>query len=93
LEREKSTSFLVGMPQGQMDLPLERPRCRWKCTIKVELEGIGWKSVNWVGVCQNKDKWRAVASTLMNLLFGFTQCGEFLDQSVELVCSQGRIFA
>jgi hypothetical protein len=46
-EREKiAIVILVGKPQGQIDLPLERPRCRWKCIIKVELAGIGWKSMN-----------------------------------------------
>jgi len=39
-ERKKAHVCLVGMPQGQIDLPLERARCRWKCIIKVELEGI-----------------------------------------------------
>jgi hypothetical protein len=42
----------MGMPQGQIDLPLERPRCRWKCIIKVELEVIGWKSVNSISVSE-----------------------------------------
>jgi len=92
MERKKTHVILVGMPQGQIDLPLERPRCRWKCIIKMELEGIGWKRVNWISVSQNTDKWRAVASTLMGL-FVFTQRRTFLDQSVELVCFQGRIFA
>jgi hypothetical protein len=63
------------MPQGQIDLPLERPKCRWKCIIKVELAGIGWKSVNWISVSQNTDKWRAVASILMNILFSHKRQG------------------
>ena len=55
---------LVGKPEGKR--PLERPRCRWEDNIKVDLEEVGRGCVAWMALAQNRDRWRALVSTVMN---------------------------
>jgi hypothetical protein len=42
--------------------PLGRPRRRW-----VDLLEIGWGGVDWIGLDQDRDKWRALVNAVMNL--------------------------
>jgi hypothetical protein len=44
-----------------------RPRCRWVDNIKMDLSEIGWGGVDWVGLAQERDKWRALVNVVMNL--------------------------
>jgi hypothetical protein len=48
--------LLVGKPEGKR--PLGRPRRRWTDNIKMGLLEIGWGSVDWIGLAQDRDKWR-----------------------------------
>jgi hypothetical protein len=57
--------ILVGMPEGKR--PLGRPRHRWVDNIKMDLREIGWVDMNWIDLAQNRDQWRALVNTLMNL--------------------------
>jgi hypothetical protein len=36
--------------------------------LKYILEEIGWDGMNWIDVAQDRDQWRALANTIMNLL-------------------------
>jgi hypothetical protein len=56
---------LVGNPEGKR--PLERPRRRWEDGIKMDLREIGWEGVEWINLAQDRDRWRAVVSAVMNL--------------------------
>jgi hypothetical protein len=56
---------LVGKPEGKS--PLERPRRRWEDGIKMDLREIGWGGVEWIQLAQDRDRWRAVVSAVMNL--------------------------
>jgi hypothetical protein len=57
---------LVGKPEGKR--PLERPRRRWEDGIKMDLRETGWGGcVEWIYLAQNRDRWRAVVSAVMNL--------------------------
>jgi hypothetical protein len=47
--------------------PLGRPRHRWVDNIKMDLLEIGWGDVNWIGLAQDRNKWRAVVNAVMNL--------------------------
>jgi hypothetical protein len=47
--------------------PLVRPRRRWKGNIKMDLTEIGWESMDWIHLYQNRDQWRALVGTVMNL--------------------------
>jgi hypothetical protein len=56
---------LVGRSEGKR--PLERPRCRWEDVIKMDLREIGWGSVKWIYLAQDRDHWRGLVNTVMNL--------------------------
>jgi hypothetical protein len=56
---------LVGRPKEKR--PLERPRRRWEDNIKMDLREIGIDGANWIRVAQNRVRWRASVSTIMNL--------------------------
>jgi hypothetical protein len=47
--------------------PLERPRRRWEDGIRMDLRDIGWGGVEWIRLAQDRDRWRAVVSAVMNL--------------------------
>jgi hypothetical protein len=55
----------VGKPEGKR--PLERPRCRWVDNIKMDLREIGWDGTNWIDLAQDRDQWRALVNTVMNI--------------------------
>jgi hypothetical protein len=55
----------VGKPEGKR--PLRRPRPRWGDNIKVDVREIGLGSVDWIRLGQDRDRWRAVVNTTMNL--------------------------
>jgi hypothetical protein len=55
---------LMGKPEGKR--PLERPRRRWEFGIRMDLRDIGWGSVGWIQLAQDRDRWRAVVNTVMN---------------------------
>jgi hypothetical protein len=47
--------------------PLGRPRCRWADNIKIDLRETGGGGMDWIDLAQNRDRWRAVVNTVMNL--------------------------
>jgi len=55
---------LVGKPEGKR--PLERPRRRWENNIKLDLREVG-EVGDWMELAQNRDRWRALVNTVMNL--------------------------
>jgi hypothetical protein len=55
----------VGNPEGSR--PLGRPRRRLEDNIKMELREIGWGAMDWIGLAQDRDRWRALVNTEMNL--------------------------
>jgi hypothetical protein len=55
----------VGKPEGKR--PLGRPRRIWVDNIKIDLLEIGWGSVDWIGLAQDRDKWRALVNAVMSL--------------------------
>jgi hypothetical protein len=56
---------LMGKPEGKR--PLRRPRRRWEDGIKMDLREIGWGSVEWIHLAQDRDRWRAVVNAVLNL--------------------------
>ena len=55
---------LVGKPEGKR--ALGRPRRRWEDNIKMDLEEVGRGCGDWMGLAQDRDRWRALVSTVMN---------------------------
>ena len=56
---------LVGKPEGKR--PLGRPRHRWEDNIKMDLQEVGCGGCgNWMELAQDRERWRALVSTVMN---------------------------
>jgi hypothetical protein len=55
---------LVGKPEGKR--LLERPRRRWEDNIRMDLQEVGRGYVDWMGLAQDRDGWRALVSAVMN---------------------------
>jgi hypothetical protein len=56
---------LVGKPEGKR--PLGRPRRRWEDNIRMDLQEVRWGYEDWIGLAQDRDRWRALVSAVMNL--------------------------
>jgi hypothetical protein len=52
--------ILVGRPLG-------RPRHRWEDNIKMDLQEVGWGGMDWIDMAQDRERWRALVSVVMNL--------------------------
>jgi hypothetical protein len=50
-----------------VDRPLGRPRRRWEDNIKMDLQEVGWGGMDWIDMAQDRVRWRAVVSAVMNL--------------------------
>jgi hypothetical protein len=59
-------NILVGRPEGRR--PLGRPRRRWEGNIKMDLRETGFGDVDWIDLAQDRDRWRNLVNTVMNLL-------------------------
>jgi hypothetical protein len=55
----------VGKPEGKR--PLGRPRCRWVNNIKIDLRETRWDGMDWIDLAQDRNQWRALVNTVMNL--------------------------
>jgi hypothetical protein len=58
-------NLMVGKSEGK--ILLGRPRCRWVDNIRMDLVEVGWGNVDWIGLAQDTDKWRALVNSVMNL--------------------------
>jgi len=56
---------LVGKPEGKS--PLGRPRRRWVDNIRIYLQEVGCGFMDWIGLAQDRDRWRTLVSAVMNL--------------------------
>jgi hypothetical protein len=56
---------LIGKPE--IKRPLGRPRRRWDDGIRMDLREIGWGSVDWIQLAQDRDRWLSLVNTVMNL--------------------------
>ena len=63
--RRSAFKILTGKPTGKR--PLGRPRRRWEDNIRMYLEEIGYSAGNWVDSAQDRDYWRTLVNTALNL--------------------------
>jgi hypothetical protein len=67
LEKRNAYRLLVGNPEGKR--PLGRPIRRRVDNIKMDLGGVGWGDLSWIGLAQDRNRWRALVNVVMNLRF------------------------
>jgi hypothetical protein len=65
-EKRIAYRLLVGKPEGKK--PLGRPRHRWVDNIRMYLGEVGWGGVDWVGLTQDRNRWRTLVKSALNLL-------------------------
>jgi len=56
---------LVGKPEEKR--PLGRPRRRWVVNIRTDLQEVGCGYMDWIGLAQDRDRWRTLVNAVMNL--------------------------
>jgi hypothetical protein len=64
-ETRNAYRLLVGKPEGKK--PLGRPRRRWVHNISMDLGEVGWGDVDWIGLAQDRNRWRALVNSVLNL--------------------------
>jgi hypothetical protein len=64
-EKRNAYRLLVGKPEGKR--PLGRPRRRWVDNIRMDLVEVGWGGVDWIDLAQDRNRWRALVNSLLNL--------------------------
>jgi hypothetical protein len=64
-EKRNDYRLLVGKPEGRR--PLGRPRHRWVDNIMMDLGEVRWGDVDWIGLAQNRNRWRALVNSVLNL--------------------------
>jgi hypothetical protein len=64
-EKGNSYRLLVGKPEGRR--PLGRPRRRCFDNIRMDLVEMGWGDVDWIGLAQDRGRWRAPVNSVLNL--------------------------
>jgi hypothetical protein len=64
-EKRNACRLLVGKPEGKR--PLGRPRRRLVDNIRMDLGEVEWSDVDWIGLAQDRNRWRAVVNSVLNL--------------------------
>jgi hypothetical protein len=64
-EKRYAYRLLVGKPEGRR--PLGRPRRRWLNNIRMDLVEVGCGDVDWIGLAQDRDRWRALVISVLNM--------------------------
>ena len=64
-EERGAYSVLVGKSEGKRTLG--RPRRRWVDNIRMDLQEVGCGYVDWIGLAQDRDRWRRLVTAVMNL--------------------------
>jgi hypothetical protein len=65
-EKRNAYRILVGKPERKR--PLGRSRHRWVESIEINFREIGWGGMDWIDLVQDRNQWRALVNTVMNLL-------------------------
>jgi hypothetical protein len=64
-EKRNAYRLLVGRPEGKR--PLGRPRHRWVDHIRMDLGEVRWGDEDWIGLAQDRNRWRALVNLVLNL--------------------------
>jgi hypothetical protein len=64
-ENRNAYRLLVGKPEGRR--PLGRPRRKGVDNIRMDLGEVGWGDVDWIGLAKDRNRWRALVNSVLNL--------------------------
>jgi hypothetical protein len=64
-EKRHVCRLLVGKLEGKR--PLARPRRRWLDNIRMDLGKVGWGDVDWIGLAKDRNRWRALVNSVLNI--------------------------
>jgi hypothetical protein len=64
-EKRNAYGLLVGKPEGKR--PLGKPRLRRVYNIRMDLVEVGWGDVDWIGLAKDRNRWRALVNSVLNL--------------------------
>jgi hypothetical protein len=64
-EKRNAYRLLLGKPEGKRSLG--RPRRRWVDNITMDLGEVGWGYVDWIGLAKDRNRWRALVNSVLNL--------------------------
>jgi hypothetical protein len=64
-EKRNAYRLLEGKPEGKR--PLGRPRRRWVDNIRMDLREVGCGDVDWIGLAEDRNRWRALMNAVMNV--------------------------
>jgi hypothetical protein len=64
-DEEQHVEVVGGKARGKE--PLGRPRRRWLYNIRMDLVELEWGDVDWIGLAQDRDRWRALVKSVLNL--------------------------
>jgi hypothetical protein len=64
-EKRNAYRLLVGKPEGKR--PLGRPRRRWVDNFRMDLREVGWGDMDWIGLAKDRNRWRALVNSVLNL--------------------------
>jgi hypothetical protein len=63
--KRNACRILAGKPEGK--ILQRRPRSKWEDNIKMDLREIGWCGMGWIDLAYDRDQWRALMNTVMEL--------------------------
>jgi hypothetical protein len=63
---EKRTASRLSMGKPEKKRPLGSPRRRWVDNIMMDLGKVGWGDVDWIGLAQDRNMWRAFVNSVLN---------------------------
>jgi hypothetical protein len=64
-EKRNAYRLLVGQPEGKRQLGI--PRRRWVDNIRRDIGEVGWGDVYWIGLAKDRNRWRALVNSVLNL--------------------------
>jgi hypothetical protein len=67
MNRKKRNEYKLLAAKLEGKRPLGRTRRRWICNIKTDPREIVWGALSYIGLSQERDKWRAVVNAVMKL--------------------------
>jgi hypothetical protein len=64
-KKRNAYRLLVVKPEGRRQLG--RTRRRWVDNIRMDFGELGWGDVDWIGLAKDRDRWKAVVKSVLNL--------------------------